>query len=138
MRALLRRFIAEKDAEVAKERAAREAAERERDQLRDRLTCICGELRKAIADKKRLDFLDECNERLNAHHGTIYTWELILNHSVNRLMLGPLAVDLTDQKAHGRRSCRDAIDREMTRIAAARAALQQQETLVTVEETSNG
>jgi hypothetical protein len=72
-------------------------------------------------DRDRLDFLDACNQRLNASYGTNYRWELILNHNVNRLMLGHLNVDLNDAKAHGWPSCRDAIDREMLRVVAARA-----------------
>ena len=80
------------------------------------------EVEEARADKARLDFLDECNARLNTHHGTTYGWEMVMNHDVNRLMTGHLAVDLNDAKAHGFKSCRGAIDEEIKRIEAARAA----------------
>lgn len=73
----------------------------------------------AAKDKARLDFLDECNARLNARFGTNYGWELILNHNVNRLMMGRFAVDLSDDKANGFTSCRDAIDQAMERVAKA-------------------
>jgi hypothetical protein len=92
-------------------------AEADREALRVALT-------EAGEDTDRLDFLDRCNERLNTHYGTTYRWELILNHNVNRLMLGPIDVDLNDAKAHGLPSCRDAIDGEMKRVAAARALTQ--------------
>lgn len=74
------------------------------------------------ADKNRLDFLDGMNTALNARYGTTYRWELILNHNINRLMLGHMIVDLNDAKPFGLRSCRVAIDREMERIRDARAA----------------
>lgn len=79
-------------------------------------------LREALGkDRDRLDFLDECNRRLNARYGTNYGWKLVLNHNVNRLFLGDhLDVDLND--SHGGKdklpSCRAAIDKEMDRIAA--------------------
>jgi hypothetical protein len=76
----------------------------------------------AVADKARLDFLDEANRRLNAYSGTTYRWKLIFNHLVNRLMLGHLAVDLHDQDARGHHSCRGAIDEEMQRVARDRTA----------------
>lgn len=71
---------------------------------------------KAPDDTKRLDFLDSMNRALNARYGTSYRWTLILNHNVNRLMLGHLKVDLNDAAACGLPSCRDAIDAEMRRI----------------------
>lgn len=73
------------------------------------------EREKANDDSKRLDYLDECNRRLNAYHGTTYGWELILNHNVTRLMSGHLAIDLHDSKAGTgmQKSCRDAIDERM-------------------------
>ncbi len=75
------------------------------------------------ADTARLDFLDHLNRALNAAHGTNYRWEMVINHNVNRLMTGRhLDVDLNDAKAHGFQSCRDAIDREMLRLAASRRA----------------
>ena len=67
----------------------------------------------AAADTARLDFLDQCNGRLNAKFGTNYHWKLILNHNVSRLMLGHLEVDLNDAEARGLPSCRDAIDEKM-------------------------
>lgn len=74
-------------------------------------------------DTARLDFLDHLNRALNAAHGTKYGWEMVINHNVNRLMTRRrLDVDLNDAKAHGFPSCRDAIDREMLRIAASRRA----------------
>lgn len=75
-------------------------------------------------DTARLDFLDQLNASLNAHHGTGYRWEMVINHNVNRLMTTRrgLPVDLNDARAHGFNSCRDAIDREMLRIAAVRHA----------------
>ncbi|MCB4861543.1 hypothetical protein K7W03_18295 [Sphingobium sp. PNB] len=82
------------------------------------------EIKRLRADRDRLDFLDRCNERLNAHCGTTYRWSLIMNHNVNRLMLGHMDVDLHDSAppSQGLPSCRDAIDREMERIEAARSA----------------
>jgi hypothetical protein len=44
----------------------------------------------------------------------------VINHNVNRLALNFPAVDLNDAKANGVPSCRDAVDSEMRRIAAAR------------------
>lgn len=64
----------------------------------------------AKTDSERLDFLDEVNMRLNAKYGTTYKWKLIMNHNVNRLMLGAGKVDLNDMEANGLTSCRDAID----------------------------
>jgi hypothetical protein len=80
-----------------------------------------------ITDKDRLDFLDRCNARLNAKYGTTYRWKLILNHNVNRLFIGDLAVDLNDQAPDGLPSCREAIDAEILRVAAS-------DTLVTKDE----
>jgi hypothetical protein len=74
-----------------------------------------------LMDKARLDFLDECNRRLNASCGTRYGWDMVMNHNVTRLMSGRhLDIDLNDSKAHGAPSCRDAIDKEIKRIADAR------------------
>lgn len=76
-----------------------------------------------IADTRRLDFLDQCNARLNAKSGTTYAWTLILNHNVNRLMVAPdPAVDLRDYDPHGYKSCRAAIDERIREIEAARRA----------------
>jgi hypothetical protein len=68
-----------------------------------------------LADTARLDFLDQCNRRLNQQSGSEYRWALVLNHNVNRLMLGPMAVDLHDSAANGLPSCRQAIDAAMAR-----------------------
>jgi hypothetical protein len=72
----------------------------------------------AMKDRARLDFLDRCNASLNAHYGTKYGWKMVMNHNVNRLMVGHLAVDLSDEHAGGARSCRNAIDGEMVRIGS--------------------
>ncbi|KKW93902.1 hypothetical protein [Sphingobium chungbukense] len=74
-----------------------------------------------FADQARLDFLDRCNERLNAQCGTTYSWSLIMNHNVNRLMLGHMAVDLHDSAPPSQAlpSCRAAIDAAMQRIREA-------------------
>jgi len=69
-----------------------------------------------ITDADRLDFLDECNRRLNASYGTNYSWKMVMNHNVNRLMLGSMKVDLNDADAKGLKSCRNAIDAEMQRV----------------------
>lgn len=76
-------------------------------------------------DKARLDFLDECNIRLNAKYGTSYGWKLILNHNVNRLMLGHMDVDLHDTEGSNAKlpSCRKAIDERMNEAHRARALL---------------
>ena len=94
-------------------------------QAADTITTLSERVRVLEADKARLDFLDECNSALNARSGTVYGWAMVMNHNVNRLMTERhhLAVDLHDSKAHGAKSCRIAIDNEMRRIAAARAAL---------------
>ena len=77
------------------------------------------EIERLTADAARLDFLDQCNARLNAGFGTTYRWKLILNHNVNRLFIGDgLDVDLADMHANGLKSCRGAIDAEMKRIAS--------------------
>lgn len=68
-----------------------------------------------VSDTMRLDFLDECNRRLNASYGTNYHWKMVMNHNVNRLMLGSLKVDLNDAEANGLKSCRAAIDVEIKR-----------------------
>lgn len=90
--------------------------------------CACGRLIGGLAallaevagagakDKARLDFLDQANARLNARYGTTYRWRMVMNHNVNRLFLGDLAVDLEDSDANGLPSCRDALDEEMRRV----------------------
>lgn len=78
--------------------------------------------RDAITDTDRLDFLDRCNQRLNERYGTDYRWELILNHNVNRLMLGGhLVVDLNDMapRSQGFPSCREAIDAKLRQARSA-------------------
>jgi hypothetical protein len=79
-------------------------------------------LERLEADKARLDFLDEANRRLNAVFGTTYKWELIMNHNVNRLMIGQLDVDLNDAAPNGLKSCREAIDQRMRAVEVARRA----------------
>ncbi|MEL7453815.1 MAG: hypothetical protein AAGJ50_10645 [Pseudomonadota bacterium] len=83
------------------------------------------------ADKVRLDFLDEANVRLNKQVGTKYGWEIIFNHNVNRLMSGRpqqhMAIDLNGARAHGYKSCRDAIDVKIKDIEVRRAALNTEE-----------
>ena len=89
------------------------------------LTCIDKALdakeTEAHADKRRLDFLDECNRRLNEKCGNFYGWELILSHNVTRLMMeSPFVteragVDLHDSQvpAQAKKTCREAIDAVM-------------------------
>lgn len=75
-------------------------------------------------DTARLDFLDAANRRLNAHCGTNYRWRLIMNHNVNRLMIGHMEIDLND--AEGGKdalpSCRAAIEERRGQIARAGTA----------------
>jgi len=73
---------------------------------------LAAALVEARKDTARLDYLDRCNERLNATYGTNYGWSLILNHNVNRLMLGHMLVDLHDSEGGKSKlpSCRAAID----------------------------
>lgn len=76
-------------------------------------------------DRARLDFLDACNAALNGRYGTNYGWSLVLTHNVTRLMLGRnMEVDLHDSEGGNTKlpSCRNAIDREMTRINVERRA----------------
>ena len=66
-----------------------------------RATELEAALAEAEADRDRLNFLDELNASLNAHYGTKYRWEMVINHNVNRLMFNlPYGVDLNDAKAH--------------------------------------
>lgn len=76
---------------------------------------LLGRLAALEADKRRLDFFDEANQRLNASYGTKYSWKVIMGHNVNRLLLGPIGhgVDLEDSQPNGLRSCRLAIDEAM-------------------------
>lgn len=75
-------------------------------------------LAKALKDSERLDFLDSLNLRLNARYGSRYSWKMVINHNVNRLMAGDMKIDLSDAEANGLPSCRGAIDVEMARIVA--------------------
>lgn len=77
---------------------------------------------KTRTDGERLDFLDECNARLNEHSGTTYGWKMVMNHNVNRLMIEGrhLAVNLHDSEAFGAPSCREAIDAEIERVRASK------------------
>ncbi|MFU3016091.1 hypothetical protein ACM7NY_02150 [Pseudomonas aeruginosa] len=68
------------------------------------------EVAKLRKDKARLDRLDQLNVALNAKYGTTYQWQVIVNHNINRLMLGHLQIDLNDSAAFGLPSCRDALD----------------------------
>ncbi len=82
---------------------------------------VPGEVRSVIAglidDKKRLDFLDHLNGRLNDHYKTTYRWKFIINHNVNRVMLTDhrRSLDLYDSDPHGYSSCRHAIDEHRRR-----------------------
>lgn len=82
--------------------------------LYDALAAEAQALRKEVAelrkDKARLDRLDQLNVALNAKYGTTYQWQVIVNHNINRLMLGHLQIDLNDSAAFGLPSCRDALD----------------------------
>lgn len=70
-------------------------------------------------DKDRLDRLDQLNAALNAKYGTTYQWQVIVNHNINRLMLGHLQIDLSDSAAFGLPSCRDALDTIMPGVSPA-------------------
>ncbi|MFO6387243.1 hypothetical protein ACLBV0_04430 [Pseudomonas aeruginosa] len=82
--------------------------------LYDALAAEAQALREEVAelrrDKGRLDRLDQLNVALNAKYGTTYQWQVIVNHNINRLMLGHLQIDLNDSAAFGLPSCRDALD----------------------------
>jgi hypothetical protein len=76
------------------------------------------ELEAAAADKRRLDFLDSLNARLNEHYGTTFGWKLILSPNIVRLLSGNHRrgyvgdIDLNDAN-YGLASfdsCRKAID----------------------------
>lgn len=70
-------------------------------------------------DKARLDRLDQLSAALNAKYGTTYQWQVIVNHNINRLMLGHLQIDLSDSAAFGLPSCRDALDTIMPGVSPA-------------------
>ncbi|WP_437870916.1 hypothetical protein ACSD7O_14330 [Methylorubrum extorquens] len=117
----LQRVTAERDAEYHRANKAiiREAA------AEARAAQLQAEVEALKEDAARLDFLDGCNARLNASYGTHYGWKLVLNHNVNRLMLGDMKVDLHDSEGGNDKlpSCRLAIDEARARTAlAARAA----------------
>lgn len=89
------------------------------------------EIDRLTADKARLDFLDACNAALNGRYGTNYGWSLVLTHNVTRLMLGrSMEVDLHDSEGGNTKlaSCRNAIDREKSRIEVERRARALKET----------
>lgn len=121
---------------LAEARAARAEAARLRLLVADherRIVDLLRERNEAVAtaaelqaDKARLDFLDGMNAALNRRSGTHYGWTLILNHNVNRLMLGHLEVDLNDSEGGVAKlpSCRAAIDREASRITRERLQAQ--------------
>jgi len=77
-----------------------------------------------LQDKVRLDYMDECNRRLNAHCGSSYGWKMILSHNVTRLMLESpygcefAAVDLHDSEGgyRKRKTCREAIDEYLQNV----------------------
>lgn len=79
-------------------------------------------------DCDRLNFLDECNRKLNRECGTVYGWEMILSRNVTRLMLESpyvsevAGVDLNDS-AVGKATCREVIDEAMERIKRMRASV---------------
>jgi hypothetical protein len=72
-------------------------------------------LLEALKDKARLDFLEECRRKLNAHCGSSYGWEMVRSHLVNRLMFRTpevsemAGVDLNDA-GHPGTDIRAAID----------------------------
>lgn len=74
------------------------------------------------SDTERLEWLDDCNRRLNDKCGSRYGWELILSHNVTRLMLESpyvaefAGVDLNDSAFPGKRTCREAIDAAMALV----------------------
>lgn len=69
------------------------------------------------ADKRRLDYLDECNRRLNAHCRTLYGWRLFQSDNVNKLMLDTRREEVALKDSHpvgccptGHLSIRKALD----------------------------
>lgn len=94
---------------------------------------VPGEVKSVLGDlatdKKRLDFLDHLNERLNSHYGSSYRWALIINHNVNRLMRDDnrMSIDLHDSAANGFLSCRHAIDEHRQRAEMLMAAKRREE-----------
>jgi hypothetical protein len=89
---------------------------RERDEAREAID-------KASLDTARLDYLDALNSSLNAHYGTNYNWQMVVNHNVNRVMFNfPRGADLSDIHPNGHGSCRQAIDQRMLEGAAIRRA----------------
>ena len=79
------------------------------------------------ADKKRLDFLEECHTGLNDLFKTDYGWEVIINHNVIRLMKERdiRGIDLNDAKGGNDKikTCRLALDKKMEEIEFQRKAL---------------
>lgn len=80
------------------------------DDLAEEAQALREEVAELRRDKGRLDRLDQLNVALNAKYGTTYKWQVIVNHNINRLMLGHLQIDLNDSAAFGLPSCRDALD----------------------------
>ncbi len=80
----------------------------------------CNQLRAEVEalrkDKARLDWFDRLNSALNKHYGTGYHWKVVVNHSVNRLILNQ-DIDMSDWHANGLRTCREAIDAAMSKEA---------------------
>ena len=75
-------------------------------------------------DTLRLNFLDRCNQNLNAHYGTTYGWKFDINH--NRVCLRPDGhtwrdLDLHDTGAgiEAKTSVRAAIDKAMQPLTPA-------------------
>lgn len=64
----------------------------------------------ALADKERLDWVEQRRLRLNQHYGTDYGWKFVSSHNVNRLFVKDVnTIDLNDSEArHG--NIREAID----------------------------
>ena len=92
-----------------------------RDNLVNEFSVLEASVREDVEqDKKRLDFLDRCNNTLNKKYGTTYGWKLIINHNITRLMTGDIAdIDLNDANAGNdkHKSCRDAIDEVLKQLS---------------------
>jgi len=70
--------------------------------MNEEVTISRAEYESLKADKGRLDYLDECNRRLNAFSGSTYGWRMVQSPNVNRLMLDfPRGVDIEDAQAVG-------------------------------------
>jgi hypothetical protein len=88
----------------------------------DAIDTLLAALEAAAADKRRLDFLDKLNAKLNEHYGTTYGWKLILSPNIVRLMSGNHHrgfvgdIDLNDANCGltSFDSCRKAIDEALS------------------------